>query len=160
MAVIDQSPRGLISIFGLRDMGAVPKELSEQVVGTFDISELCLLNRELLVGTFSTGGVGSFSQVTVPPGELWYVWSFSLVTGILGAGESLRMTPGYVAGGAAANILAAGLPRTATAGELAAAFVDRAIWLGPGSGLGMLVEAEVGPVKTVNWRAVIVRLRV
>lgn len=157
--VVANPPRGLISLFGLREMGAAPNLLSQNILATFDIAELSLLNRELITGTTNTGGVGGYQNVAVPAGELWYVWSYSVTTPVIGAGESIRFSLGYVTTAASA-IITASDPRTAIVNELAAAFIQNPFWLGPGSGLGHLVEAEVGAAKAMAWRAVIVRLRI
>lgn len=158
MAAITNPPRGLISIFGLNDFGKVPNDLTQSIVGTFDISELCLLNRELIVGNVNTGpGIGGISITSVPPGELWFVWTFSVRTGAIPAGESLRFTVGYLQN----NAYLVGSPaRSGTAGEQVGNYVQGPFWVGPGAGLGMGVEQETGAAKTLTWQAVIVRLRI
>lgn len=160
MAVVSQPPRGLISIFGLRDMGTVPSDLSGQIVGTFDISELCLLNRELVVGSASTspgaGGIIFSGNAVVPPGELWYVWTYG-IRSAAPAGESIRLTPCIAMQGA---VIPIGDPRTAGASEQLAANAIGGFWLGPGAGFGCVVEAETGAAKNINWYASLVRLRV
>lgn len=160
MSNITQPPRGLISIFGLRDMGVVPNDLSPQIVGTFDISQLCLLNRELLVGTAVTSpGVGGIlfpANAVVPAGELWYVWTYGIRTAAA-AGESIRLTPCVAMQGA---VIPIGDPRSAGAGEQLAANAQSGFWLGPGAGFGCVIEAETGAAKNINWFASLVRLRV
>lgn len=158
MATITNPPRGLISIFGLNDFGKVPNQLTESLVGVFDVAELCLLNRELLSGSVSTGpGVGAIVLSTVPSGELWYVWTFAIRTQTIPAGESVQFNPGYIQQG---QFIASGQARAAQAGQQVAAATPGKFFLGPGTGLGVLVEAEAGAAKTLFFDAVIVRLRV
>jgi hypothetical protein len=152
----------LLSIFGINDMGNVPRSLSDQIVGTFDIEQLCLLNRELILGSNNTSpGVGGiiFTGAQVPPGELWYVWTYGIraPSGVLPAGESIRFVPCVTAQGAVIPIAP---PRSGSPGEQVAAATEGKFWLGPGAGLGVVVEQETGAAKTLTWYAVIVRLKI
>ena len=161
MSVVTNPPRGLTSILGLNDMGRVPQNVSDTIVGTFGIEELCLLNRELIVGSNNTSpGIGGliFTGSIVPPGELWYVWSAGVRT-VAAAGESIRLAACYTQSGA---LLPSG-PHRAIGGAAAEAMgmaIGSGFWLGPGTGLGVIVEQETGATKALNWYAVIVRLRV
>lgn len=161
MASITNPPRGLLSLFGINDMGKVPSDLSGSLVGTFDISELCLLNRELLLGSNSTSpGVGGliFTGSIVPPGELWYVWSAGIRTATA-AGEFIRICPAYTQNGALLPSEQGRFTGGAAAQQLGVP-LGSGFWLGPGAGLGCIVEEETGAAKTLSWYAVIVRLRV
>lgn len=161
MSTITNPPRGLLSLFGINDMGKVPTDLSGSLVGTFDISELCLLNRELLLGSNNTSpGIGGliFTASIVPPGELWYVWSAGIRTATA-AGESIRICPAYTQGGA---LLPSEQGRScgSAAAEQLGLPLGAGFWLGPGAGLGCIVEQETGAAKVLTWYAVIVRLRI
>lgn len=135
--------------------------MSNQIVPTFDIKELLLLNRELLTGSNSTSpGIGGliFTQSIVPAGELWYVWSAGIRAATL-AGESLRINGAYTQGGA---LLPAGDSRRCggVAAEQLGLPIGQGFWLGPGAGIGCVVEEETGLTKSLNWYMVIVRLRI
>jgi len=158
---IANQPRGLVSLFGLNTMGKSPNLMSNQIVPTFDIKELLLLNRELLTGSNNTSpGIGGliFTNSIVPPGELWYVWSAGIRAATL-AGESLRINGAYTQGGA---LLPAGDSRRCggVAAEQLGLPIGQGFWLGPGAGLGCVVEEETGLSKSLNWYMVIVRLRI
>lgn len=161
MATIAKPPRGLISIFDLNDFGKVPNELAQTIVGTFDISELCLLNRELINGSNSTSpGVGGilFNQSVVPTGELWYVWSAGC-RAATAAAETIRIRPCFSQSG----FLIPAAPSAecgSAAAEQLGAFWPTGFWMGPGTQLGVIVEAETGAAKNINWYASIVRLRI
>jgi hypothetical protein len=161
MPTIGNNPRGLVSLFQLATMGESPRQMAEQIVPTFDIEQLLLLNRELLTGSNNTSpGIGGliFSGSIVPPGELWYVWSAG-VRAATAAGESLRINGAFTQFGA---LLPAGDSRRcggATAEQLGLP-IGTNFWLGPGAGLGCVVEEESGAAKALNWYAVIVRLRI
>lgn len=160
-APITQPPRGLISIFGLNDMGKVPNLLNEQISGTFDMSQLCLLNREFISGSNATSpGLGGIilTQSIVPPRELWYVWSAGLRSATA-AGETLRVRPCFVQGGALLPAGPSAACGAAAAEQLGCPF-PQGFWLGPDSGLGVIVEAETGAAKTLNWFASVVKLRI
>lgn len=158
---IGNVPRGLVSIFGLSTMGQAPNLMNNQIVPTFDIEQLLLLNRELLTGSNNTSpGIGGliFTGSRVPPGELWYVWSAGVRSATL-AGETLGIAGCYEQGGA---LLPAG-PRGEIGGAAAQQIglsIGQGFWLGPGAGLGVVVEKETGLAKSLNWYAVIVRLRI
>jgi hypothetical protein len=161
MATIGNNPRGLVSIFGLATMGESPRQMAEQIVPTFDVEQLLLLNRELLTGSNNTSpGIGGliFSGSIVPVGELWYVWSAGVRAGTA-AGESLRISGAFTQFGA---LLPAGPGREigGAAAEQIGLPIATDFWLGPGAGLGCVVEKETGLAKALNWYAVIVRLRV
>jgi hypothetical protein len=158
---ISNLPRGLVSLFGLNTFGSAPNLMSNQIVPTFDIKELLLLNRELLLGSNNTTpGLGGliFNQSIVPPGELWYVWSAGIRSGTL-AGESLRINGAYTQSGA---LLPAGDSRSCggVAAEQLGLPIGQNFWLGPGAGIGAIVEEETGLAKTLTWFMVIVRLRI
>ena len=157
---IGNIPRGLVSLFQLSTMGQAPNLMNNQIVPTFDIEQLLLLNRELLLGSNNTSpGIGGiiFTNSVVPPGELWYVWSAGIRSATL-AGESLRINGAYTQQGA---LLPAGDSRQcggAVAEQLGLP-IGQGFWLGPGAGIGCIVEAETGLAKTLTWYMVIVRLR-
>lgn len=142
-------------------MGQAPNLMNNQIVPTFDIEQLLLLNRELLQGSNNTSpGIGGliFTGSIVPVGELWYVWSAGVRAATL-AGESLRINGAFTQFGA---LLPAGDSRRcgSAAAEQLGLPIGSSFWLGPGAGLGCIVEEETGASKSLNWYAVIVRLRI
>ncbi len=162
MSTITTPPRGLISLFGLRDMGAVPAELAQTVAPTIDITEFALTNREAIyTGVVSASGVGNVSfgdPVTVPPGELWYVHSWTISSSVLAAGQSLEMKPIYWESNF--TIFGRGARASGTAGDSIVAFTDRMFLATPGSQLQVYVERiAAGPIGLAG-SALITRLRV
>jgi hypothetical protein len=158
MKFITNPPRGLVSLFGLNDMGKVPNILSDQIVGTFDLSELVLLNRELIQGNVGTGTVpAAIVATTVPAGELWYVWSYTVRTPTIPAGEQLQYTVGFTQFG---TYLSGSPARSGPNGYQISNHTNAPFWLGPGTGLGVGIEYVVGAGLTLTWQASIVRLRV
>ena len=97
---IGRLPVGLVSLFNLADMGAAPRLLSDAMHGTFDVLELLMLqNREQLVTAASPAivvGGNSFAGTVpdVPPGELWYVWNYTVLVAP-GAGAAANIAPTY-----------------------------------------------------------------
>lgn len=160
MSQITTPPKGLISLFGLRDMGAVPADLAEQVVATIDITEFALTNRESLnLGNATANLVANWAlgtQATVPAGEMWYVHSFSLLTDTLGAGEAIEIKPVVYD---SALIFGRGARASGTAGHAIMAFTDRMFLATPGQSLQVLVESITGTVQ-ISGFALITRLRI
>lgn len=157
MGTITTPPRGLISLFGLRDMGAVPADLSEQVAPTIDITEFCLTNRESVqLQVNAIAGLGTSFFGTVPANELWYVHSFTLVVPTLAAGQSIRLRPVLADSGL---LFVRGASGTATAGERLAVGTDRMFLATPGQVLCGEVEALAGAPVTVSGMMLITRLR-
>jgi len=156
---IGNVPRGLVSLFGLNTMGQAPNLMNNQIVPTFDIEQLLLLNRELLTGSNNSGPGGIiFTASIVPPGELWYVWSAGVRTATL-AGETIRISSAYQQSGA---LLPSGQWREfgSAVAEQLGMLIGANFWLGPGTSLGVIVEKETGAAKSLNWYAVIVRLKI
>ena len=164
MATITTPPRGLISLFGLRDMGAVPADLAEQVVSTIDITEFALTNRESLnIGSAGVNTVGLHLPAggsidpTVPPGELWYVHQFSINTLVIGAGASLRVRPVLVD---STIYYSRGAAVAGVAGEAIMTASDRMFLATPGQSLRIWCEAVGGGGATVFANALVTRLRI
>lgn len=164
MGTITTPPRGLISLFGLRDMGAVPNDLSQVVASTVDITEFCLTNRDAVnLGTAGIGAPGLHTPVggtvdpTVPPGELWYVHQFGISTGILAAGVTQRLRCALVD---STLYFARGPAVTATAGEAALTASDRMFIATPGQSLKIWCESHTGAASNVFAYALITRLRI
>lgn len=164
---ITKYPRGLTSLVGLRDLGITPSALSDQLVGTLDVTQWFLLQDTEIIqsGPANITGVGSyfFGPGTVPPGEAWVVHQYQVtVDPVIPAGNSLHVR-------AAMLWTPTGIPVTigarvsSTAGEylLAMMNVPQQLILLPGARLGWFVEGMtgVGPIPA-TYTAIITRLRV
>lgn len=159
MADITQFPRGLVSLTGLRDMGEAPRDLSGTIAPTIDITQFLLLNRELVVENWLAGIPGNLTGPTVPPGELWYVHSFSVNSRVLVGVEELRISPMFNFQGR--NITMGMHSANALSNGIATAYMERPSWIGAGTALGLTVERiATGGVIDVFAQAVISRLRV
>jgi hypothetical protein len=97
---ISKYAKGLPSLLGLKERGHGPALFSEQVVGTVDMSLLYLSqDREVAYsGLNSAPAVGvntwaaALPALVVPPGEIWYVWNYSVIANIV-AGEAIDYCP-------------------------------------------------------------------
>jgi|NOAtaT_7_FD_contig_51_2407701_length_933_multi_3_in_0_out_0_1 hypothetical protein len=159
MAIIATPPRGLISLFGIRDMGAVPNDLSNTVVPTIDITEFALVNRETVgFGNVAVNAVGNWalgSTATVPPGEMWYVHSFTLTVNTVGAGFNVRFRPVVWEAG---TPFVRGPSVAAAAGESSTTGTDRMFLVTAGQQMQVWVEGITGNA-TINGYGLISRLR-
>jgi hypothetical protein len=159
MATIATPPRGMISLFGLRDMGAVPNDLSNVVVPTIDITEFALVNRETVgFGSVAVNAVGNWalgSNATVPPGEMWYVHSFTLTNNTLGAGAAIRYRPVVWEAG---TPFVRGPQVSAGVGESATVGTDRMFLVTAGQQMQVWIEGITGNA-TINGYGLISRLR-
>lgn len=159
MSTLSRNPRGLLSLLGLRDMGAVPNDLSNTIVSGIDLTQFLMLDREFQTGTITFSSVTSGAMLTVPPGELWYVHNFAVTSGILLAGERIKITPGFFQDG---FYVAAGLPDTASVtGSRAEAYIEENFFLPPGGQLAARTNDIVTAASiSVTGNAIITRLRI
>lgn len=99
---ISKYAKGVPSLLGLKDRGRGIPFLADSVVGTINVRDLYLLDtREYLEqAALAIAGVGPqyFTNLRVPPGELWYVWEFS-VSSSPGAGAAVDVAAAYNAEG-------------------------------------------------------------
>lgn len=95
---ITNIPQGILSLLGLRDMGAVPRFVEPNIGSSIDITPFLLNNREEARGVVNYNSVTSVTTVetTVPAGELWYVHRIGVSSAILAAGETIKIQPGYI----------------------------------------------------------------
>lgn len=149
-------------MLALRDSGAAPRLLADQVVGTVSMDELFLIQDRESAAGFSNAapavGVNFYTPaLIVPPGELWYVWHYAVVCQP-GAGAAIDLA-------AAVNL--DGLSLTCTLGDFVAAAAaqqvraraDLPFWAGPGSQMGF-VTRSVTLAPTVNAGIAFTRLRI
>ena len=142
---ISRAPRGLYSLLGLRDMGAVPRELQSQIVATIDLKDFLLLDQEREPQqNRDFSAIGNQLYFTVPPGELWYVHAFGVRSATLLAGETIgigigiQLIPG-------AEFVPYSRAVTETAGGMAMVSIDAALWLPPGASIGIQCVRIVTP---------------
>ena len=162
MSVITNRPQGLVSLTGLRDMGAVPRDLLQSVQCGIDITDLLLVDRESLIGTtVSVSAVGGSVSFTVPPGELWRVHAFGLRSGALAAGERIRigLMTQSIAGGGAVPI--GGAELADQTGQVAFVGIETQFWLNPSGTLAVQVT-DIATAGTISFTptAIISRFRV
>lgn len=162
MSVITNRPQGLVSLTGLRDMGAVPRDLLQSVQCGIDITDLLLVDRESLIGTTTAvSAVGGTVAFTVPPGELWRVHAFGLRSGALAAGDRIHigLMTQSIAGGGAVPIGQATVANQT--GEVAFIGITDQFWLNPSGTLAVQV-AHIVTAATISFTptCIISRFRV
>jgi len=153
-------PAGLTSLLGLRDMGANPRLLSDQLVGVIDLFELyCLTRRETLqiAGQLAVANAQDFTDpnAVVPPGEVWFVEHY-YVRSDVGAASAINLTPTVRFQGLAIPL---GTPQFGSANEFIRPFALRQFLAGPGAVFGYLASTLTAPV-TVSGAIVVTRFRV
>jgi len=143
---IGRLPVGIPSLFELADMGASPRLLSDEMRGVFDVLELIMLSkREQLVTAASPGivvGGNSFTGTIpdVPPGELWYVWNYTVLTAP-GVGAAATIAPTYRDNSTAYLV---GGYEAAAANEEARCRSDRPFWAKAGGRFGFVAKSVTG----------------
>jgi hypothetical protein len=146
--VIQRSPLGLVDLFELKS-GQTPSFLAEQIVPTVDVGDLYLLNgRESIQAAVVAGalGFGTFPDLNVPPGEIWWVWAYSVTSAApLGAGQSCHAKATVRLGQINAQAFS---PRvSATVGEVFSTEAAKRFYVGAGGGFGYVLESVVaGPI--------------
>lgn len=95
MTVINRQPTGWLGFLGIKNFGRNPSTAADVLAPTWDLSQLYLsANRQLVEITETINGNGSYPQVTVPPGQVWYLESWSFIgAGVLGAGGVASLKP-------------------------------------------------------------------
>ena len=106
-------PRGLLDFLGLRSLGKYPRDLSDTIVGTIDLSTLLQqdqVERIELSETFTgpaTRQSGAYTfgvNGVVPEREFWWVLSYNMTCLLSGAtAESGPPVPAYTRPGAPVN---------------------------------------------------------
>jgi hypothetical protein len=157
-------PQGLLALLDAKSMGQTPSEVADSYAPTLECRELFLLNRQVFIGSTNTAAVNNttvrFAELTVPPGELWYVWAFDVQSASMGAGQALRMV-GQIAN-TSANAVAITQGRGATgaaATEQILVSAPAPFWLTAGQALGYLAEQLTGAVN-VTGHALVTKLKV
>lgn len=155
-------PRGLASLLNLKEGGRTPGLLSEEISGVLDLTTAYLLTLlEYEASNLSQAapvvGLNDWSpQFTVPTGQLWYVWGYT-VAAAPGAGAAIDLAACAKFGGNNLTVALTEYANAAAAQEVRRSARD--FWLPPGSVLGFLVRS-VTAAPTVTGGLVITRLRV
>jgi len=157
------TPKGLVSLLGLRDMGGVPRALLGDLQAGVDITQFLLLDREVLsvLPSPTASAVSGGIAFTVPAGELWYIHEYGIRAGPIAAGERISlttMTQPVNGGGAIVNGTVGSATNT---GEVAACHIRNSFWLNPGGTLAyqILDIATAGSIG-LNPTCLISRLRI
>lgn len=160
MAVISNNPRGLLSLLGLKDMGAVPSDLSGTVAPSLDMTPFLLLNRETFREVVSVNGTGHYyasNTMVVPPGELWFVHSYSVWSQIPAAG-TIQMKPLFAEN--VNNPQTIGNALSGTANHLVQVEMMNTRWAVPGTQFGLMVVDQTFGPWNVACSITITRLRI
>jgi hypothetical protein len=155
------TPKGLVSLLGLRDMGGVPRTLLADLQAGVDITQFLLLDREVLNDTVAVSTVTAAVVFQVPAGELWYVHEYGIRSSALAASERIKITTitqPIIGGFSIPNGTTGNATNT---GERAACHFRDSIWLNPGGTLGyqVLDIATAGTI-TLTPTILISRLRI
>jgi hypothetical protein len=129
---ITNIPQGLLSLMGLRDMGAVPRFVEPTITSGIDVTQFLLLNREELTATLNFNSVTSLSSAAlrVPAGQLWHVHNITVNSNVLLAGETIQTQPGYIWGNV---FFAVGDSMRATAGHRTSSTSYQGFWVPAGA---------------------------
>lgn len=92
---IQRYPTSLVDLLGMRSTGDTPHELAQQVALTLDGLDYYLINRKVnftgaSAAANAVGQILTFAGLpTVPPGQVWAVYSWSYWWGTQPAGANL-----------------------------------------------------------------------
>lgn len=161
MSTVSNLPRGLVSLFGLKDMGESPRSLNPEIVATLDITEFLLLNRESIIPSTTTATTTGFrGLVSVPAGELWYIHGYSVQTYELVASVTATLRTAYTEA-AQVHIGLGGPVSVAAASDNRLAMTASPFWAPAGATLGVWVETIAGAGTLACQAAVVIsRLRI
>lgn len=159
---ITQQAKGLMSALLLKSSGIGPQSLSELVAPTFELRDMYLLNLREYVSMGQQPnpvlGTNNWStKVTVPAGELWYVWQY-LVQAAPGAGEAIDLAPAIALDGNPLSVPLVPYLSAAAGGDTRPSSTVP-FWAGPGS----IFQFQVRTLTLqpdVFGAAIITRLRV
>jgi hypothetical protein len=91
---IQRYPRGLIDLLGMRATGETPHQLGKDLAPVLEQLDLYLLDRQRQIQTSTTtvSSLGNllFPSMTVPSGELWFVYEITLQIPAVAAASSVR----------------------------------------------------------------------
>ena len=158
--VIQRYPFGLPDFFGLK-AGQTPASIANTIGCSVEVAQLFLLNgREQLTQTIAVAALGfnnEYTNLQVPPGEVWYVWAFHNFCPVPAA-SSARIRNGVKLASPGAAPFG---PSTAGI-ALEQIWTDavRDIWVAPGGSFFCFVEALVGAAVPLTGQLTFTRIRV
>lgn len=161
MSQIAGFPSGLLDIVGSQNFGEAPRDLSQVVSPTMDLTELYLLSKqriEAVANFVVVNGSNTANSLLVPAGEAWRVYGFSAFVSFA-VGDSGSMTALMTLNGIG---MAMGETRLHVAGTVEAWFVyasQTPIWIPAGARLSLFATA-VGGVPNASLQALVSRVRV
>jgi len=101
--LIQRPPTGLLDLLGLKAMGQTPIVLTDSVTATLaDCVDYYLANRRVVLsGTTGVAMVANtnygLASLTVPAGELWFIYAFSVSLNVpTAAATSVKFRGGYI----------------------------------------------------------------
>lgn len=166
MAVVNRVPRGLLGLLDAKTQGQTPSDTTGVLSPVIDLTPNYLADIPFDVGQASdiSNTVGlNLGVVTVPAGELWYVYAISSEQISAGAGTSGAIaTVLNVPTAALSMVLATSFAPSVVpygAGNSNAAFVNfpNPILLGPGAQIASRVIVPVGGGSPNNLTSVLYR---
>jgi len=144
---LNKIPNGLLGFLGIKNGGHNPEELAPQLSAGFELFHwYTQTNREFFRTAINLTALGQTTFFTVPAGEWWYVLHASLVTSVLGAGQTLQAAIGFTDAPGLRTIIVQNPPPSRTVGQV---FTCNAsgFWVGPGDTIGPYVtELAAGPI--------------
>jgi len=157
---IQSSPRGLLGLLQLKNVGQNPELLLDAVQPVLEMRELYISGLLELVAVAATAAaVGPNNVISVPNNETWFIRTVCATTEVLGAAEAIRVQPA-IAYGASLLTTPVGDLQAAVTGERVRAHSDPAALLiaGPGDVIGFWVAALTGAVN-VDTSVLFARVR-
>jgi hypothetical protein len=161
MFSISKYARALPALLDLKERGSGPRSFSDQVVGTISMDALYLLQgRETFNPTnqtvISVGANAWGATLTVPPGEIWFVWEYSVASSP-GAGAAVTLCPSLSYDGVG-NIPLCQF-QSAAANEVVRNAMVGTRWATPGTEFSFIVKAQtLSP--TVSGSIQVTKLRI
>jgi len=155
VTAINRQPAGILGLLGIKNGGEYPRDLSNVLVPTWDMTDLYLLNAsEYLTRTDNATVPGTIQTDGPVPGEVWAVTEFGARTGNLAAAETIQFALGLFGPGTAPVYvpLTSVSSASAVAGDRAQAAILRPVRLNPGETLGVFITdiTTVGNVPVIT----------
>lgn len=154
---VQSFPLGLQSLLSLKGGGEIPQDLADSIAGVIDLTKMYLLGvREQITSASVAAAIGTpgFPDLTVPLGETWYVWHYSVFcnTGV----NTATFGPGIAVQGI--NVVSLGPQVVGAATTQFLAPASNPFWARSGDELCACVGTSAGP-PNISGRVVISRLR-
>lgn len=170
VADINTYPRGLLGFLDAKSNGKTPTGLADDVRMVLDAFPYYLAQREEAIASSSiavaaVGPIFPTVDFDVPPGELWYVDHFGLISSAtLAAGETLGVQMSLrqktVAGQDRDHLLSDQLAAGSATGTSVTARAARPFMAMPGNSLGAFVYNRTVFAGTLAFRAAIIRISI